>query len=96
MILETSDEQNILETTIQDLAVETEIKSNHIEKLENDYDKFTQEAINVETEVNELTDQQRKTIEDMNKHRLELQKKVFAEEIENKNIITQTKNHLRH
>ncbi|KAG5877230.1 hypothetical protein JTB14_019957 [Gonioctena quinquepunctata] len=82
-IAETSDENNILETTIQDLAVEAEMKSKHIEKLKNEYDEFTQEAIKVKTELNELSHQQRKTIEDMNKHTLELQKRVSAEEIEN-------------
>ncbi|KAG5873299.1 hypothetical protein JTB14_008965 [Gonioctena quinquepunctata] len=72
-ILKTSDEQNILETTIQDVAVETEMESKYIEKLKK-----------VETELNKLIDQQRKNIEDMNKHIIELQKGYVLKKLKTK------------
>ncbi|KAG5868167.1 hypothetical protein JTB14_020311 [Gonioctena quinquepunctata] len=72
---EATEEISTLEITIQDLTEDTVLKSKHIQKLKSENDKFAQEAIKVETELNDIIDQQKKYIEELVIQIQELQKK---------------------
>ncbi|KAG5865445.1 hypothetical protein JTB14_027178 [Gonioctena quinquepunctata] len=90
---EATEEISTLEITIQDLTEDTVLKSKHIQKLKSENDKFAQKAIKVETELNDIIDQQKKYIEELVIQIQELQKKTSEKEYVMKNTGTQTCSH---
>ncbi|KAG5868517.1 hypothetical protein JTB14_035024 [Gonioctena quinquepunctata] len=89
---EATEEISTLEITIQDLTEDTVLKSKHIQKLKSENDKFAQEAIKVETELNDIIDQQKKYIEDTVLKSKHIQK-TSEKEYVMKNTGTQTCSH---